>query len=91
MPCFVDDPNFPELNQVLQEIGDKYNVPKTAVAIAWIRTPLNSSYQFGSRKKRGAGFLRRLTGGTNRRYNHSKMLRDGLFRALETRIALPPA
>ena len=34
--CFVDDPNFPELNKVLQEIGDKYGVPKTAVAIAWI-------------------------------------------------------
>ena len=34
--CFVDDPNFPELNKVLQEIGGKYGVPKTAVAIAWI-------------------------------------------------------
>ncbi|MBR1635954.1 MAG: aldo/keto reductase [Lachnospiraceae bacterium] len=34
--CFVDDPDFPELNAALQEIGDKYGVPKTAVAIAWI-------------------------------------------------------
>ena len=34
--CFVDDPNCPELNKALQEIGDKYGVPKTAVAIAWI-------------------------------------------------------
>lgn len=34
--CFVDDPRFPELNQVLQEIGEKYGAPKTAVAIAWI-------------------------------------------------------
>lgn len=34
--CFVDDPGFPELNKALQEIGDKYGVPKTAVAIAWI-------------------------------------------------------
>ncbi len=34
--CFVDDPKFPELNAALQEIGDRYGVPKTAVAIAWI-------------------------------------------------------
>jgi len=34
--CFVDDPGFPELNRVLGEIGEKYGVPKTAVAIAWI-------------------------------------------------------
>lgn len=34
--CFVDDPQFPELNKALEEIGDKYSVPKTAVAIAWV-------------------------------------------------------
>ena len=34
--CFVDHPDFPELNRVLGELGEKYNVPKTAVAIAWI-------------------------------------------------------
>lgn len=34
--CFVDSPEFPELNQALQEIGDKYGVSKTAIAIAWI-------------------------------------------------------
>ena len=34
--CFVDDPGFPELNAVLAELGEKYGVPKTAVAIAWI-------------------------------------------------------
>ena len=34
--CFVDHPDFPELNRVLGEIGEKYGVPKTAVAIAWI-------------------------------------------------------
>ena len=34
--CFVDSPEFPELNRVLWEIGEKYGVPKTAVAIAWI-------------------------------------------------------
>ncbi len=34
--CFVDHPDFPELNCVLGELGEKYGVPKTAVAIAWI-------------------------------------------------------
>ena len=34
--CFVDHPDFPELNRVLGETGEKYGVPKTAVAIAWI-------------------------------------------------------
>ena len=34
--CFVDDRQFPELNKALGEIAEKYGVPKTAVAIAWI-------------------------------------------------------
>ena len=34
--CFVDDPELPELNAALAEIGEKYGVSKTAVAIAWI-------------------------------------------------------
>lgn len=34
--CFVDDPEFPELNAALQELADKYAVSKTAIAIAWI-------------------------------------------------------
>ena len=34
--CFVDHPDYPELNRVLGEIGEKYGVSKTAVAIAWI-------------------------------------------------------
>ena len=34
--CFVDHPDFPELNRVLGTLGEKYGVPKTAVAIAWI-------------------------------------------------------
>lgn len=34
--CFVDSPDFPELNKVLAELGDKYGVSKTAIAIAWI-------------------------------------------------------
>ena len=34
--CFVDHPDFPELNRVLEALGEKYGAPKTAVAIAWI-------------------------------------------------------
>ena len=34
--CFVDNEKFPELNFVLQKIGDKYGVSKTTIAIAWI-------------------------------------------------------
>ncbi|MFD1851299.1 aldo/keto reductase [Oceanobacillus bengalensis] len=39
---FIDHDKFPTLNAKLQEIGDKYNVNKSAVAIAWIlRHPAN--------------------------------------------------
>ena len=34
--CFVDHPDFPELNKALGELGEKYGVSKAAVAIAWI-------------------------------------------------------
>ncbi|MBQ6476654.1 MAG: aldo/keto reductase [Clostridia bacterium] len=34
--CFVDDPEFPELNAVLGKLAEKYGVAKTAIAIAWI-------------------------------------------------------
>ena len=34
--CFIDHPDYKELNEVLAVIGEKYGVPKTAVAIAWI-------------------------------------------------------
>ena len=34
--CFVDDEKFPELNEVLAKIGEKYGVSKTTIAIAWI-------------------------------------------------------
>lgn len=33
---FVDNPKFPEMNAVLAELSEKYNVSKTAIAIAWI-------------------------------------------------------
>lgn len=34
--CFVDSLEFPEINKVLAELGEKYGVSKTAIAIAWI-------------------------------------------------------
>lgn len=34
--CFIDDPGFPELNDALGRLADKYGVSKSAVAIAWI-------------------------------------------------------
>lgn len=33
---FIDNPNYPELNTVLQELANKYSVTKAAIAIAWI-------------------------------------------------------
>ena len=34
--CFIDDAKFPELNNVLEKIGNRYNVSKTTLAISWI-------------------------------------------------------
>lgn len=33
---FIGNPNYPELNTVLQELANKYGVTKAAIAIAWI-------------------------------------------------------
>lgn len=33
---FIDNPEFPELNEVLSELAEKYGVTKSAIAIAWI-------------------------------------------------------
>ena len=39
---YVDNPDFPELNSKLSEIGEKYSLTKTGVAAAWIlRHPAN--------------------------------------------------
>lgn len=34
--CFIDNEKFPEVNEVLGKIGEKYGVSKTTVAFAWI-------------------------------------------------------
>lgn len=33
---FIDNPKFPEMNKVLNELAKKYGVTKSAIAIAWI-------------------------------------------------------
>ena len=33
---FLDNPKFPELNIVMDELAEKYNVTKSAIAVAWI-------------------------------------------------------
>lgn len=34
---FIDNPKFPELNKVMDELCEKYGVTKTGLAIAWIQ------------------------------------------------------
>ena len=39
---YIDNPEFPELNAKLSEIGEKYGLTKTGVATAWmLRHPAN--------------------------------------------------
>lgn len=46
---FVDNPKFPELNNKLQELADKYSVNKNAIATAWIlRHPAKMQVILGS-------------------------------------------
>lgn len=33
---FLDNPKFPELNAAINKLVEKYNVPNTAIAVAWI-------------------------------------------------------
>ncbi len=34
--CFIDHPDYPELNQALAKLDERYGVSKAAIAIAWI-------------------------------------------------------
>lgn len=48
---FVDNDRFPELNLVLQKMGDRYGVSKSAVAAAWIlRHPAHMQVIAGTTK-----------------------------------------
>ena len=33
---YLDNPKFPELNKVIDEIGERYGIPNVAVVVAWI-------------------------------------------------------
>ena len=46
---FIDNPDFPKLNEVLQKLADREGVSKTAVAIAWVlRHPAKMQAIIGS-------------------------------------------
>ena len=34
--CFIDNPQFPKLNEVLSDVASRYNVTPTGMAISWI-------------------------------------------------------
>lgn len=46
---FIDHPDFKELNVVLNNLANKYNVTKNAIVVAWIvRHPANIQAIFGT-------------------------------------------
>ena len=46
---FIDHPDYPQINQALNEIGEKYGITNSAAAIAWIlRHPANMQVIVGS-------------------------------------------
>lgn len=46
---FINNPDYPELNQALQNLADKYHVSKNAIALAWIlRHPASFQVLIGS-------------------------------------------
>ena len=48
---FLDDPAFPELNEVLRSLAEKYGVTPTGIAVAWItRHPANMQLVLGTTK-----------------------------------------
>lgn len=48
---FLDNPNYAEFNECLQEYADKFKVSKSAIVVAWIlRHPANMQPIFGTTK-----------------------------------------
>ena len=48
---FIDNDKFPELNKTLATLAEKYNVSKSAIAVAWImRHPANMQTLIGTTK-----------------------------------------
>src|SRR5690625_1706781 len=53
---FIDHEKFPELNQKLQEIADRYEVDKSAIAVAWnLRHPAQIQTIVGRSEERRVG------------------------------------
>lgn len=47
--CFLDHPDYPELNAALAKLADRYHVTKAAIALAWIlRHPANMQVIVGT-------------------------------------------
>ena len=71
--CFVDHPDFPELNRVLGELGEQYGVTRAAVAIAWIlRHPAHMQAIAGTMNP---AHLRELSAATGVRLTHREWYR----------------
>ncbi len=48
---FIDDPDYPELNDVLRSLAEKYDVTPTGIAVAWItRHPAKMQVVLGTTK-----------------------------------------
>ncbi|MDO5401702.1 MAG: aldo/keto reductase [Eubacteriales bacterium] len=48
---FIDNPKFPEVNRVLGEVAQKYEISKTALAVAWlVRLPVKLQVLSGTTK-----------------------------------------
>jgi predicted oxidoreductase len=46
---FIDNPAYPELNETLEKLANKYDVNKAAIAVAWVlRHPANMQVIVGS-------------------------------------------
>jgi predicted oxidoreductase len=65
---FLDNPNYAQLNIVLQELADKYHVTKSAIVISWICThPANMQPICGTTK---INHLQELCAGVDIKLSH---------------------
>ena len=71
--CFVDHPDFPELNKVLAELGEQYGISKAAAAVAWIlRHPAHMQVIAGTMNP---AHLRELCAASGVRMSHREWYR----------------
>lgn len=68
--CFIGKDSYSELNKVLDELADKYNVTPTAIATAWItRHPANMQVIAGTTNEKR---LKEIIAGSDIRLNHEE-------------------